>query len=339
MDTLIELGKEAGLEGKDLLQFVVEQQNIQREIRAAEREVEKLKAEATKIESEAQVQLHKEKLEVELQKEKLRIEDEKAKRNEALAVEQQSLEWEKEKVRLAHQLEMEKVHNTDNNSRGSSTIAPELPTFDDGRDSIDVYIERFERFATIQKWETGMWAIILSALLTGRALEIYAQLSTTEAADYNAVKVALLKGYNKTENGYKLKFRDIKPEGNESTTQFITRLTIYLDKWIEMANITEHEEFKSLIVREQFLNQCSKDLAVHLKEREYKSIAELCNQADRYLEARGQTLSSTVNTNTYSDKGQEKDITPGRRHHRECYNCGRLGHTRAECRMQGGGSE
>ena len=93
---------------------------------------------------------------------------------------------------------MEKVQHTDNNSRGSSTIAPELPTFDDGRDSIDVYIERFERFATIQKWETGMWAIILSALLTGRALEIYARLSTTEAADYNAVKVALLKGYNKT---------------------------------------------------------------------------------------------------------------------------------------------
>ena len=106
-----------------------------------------------------------------------------------------------------------------------------------------------------------------------------------------------------------------------------------------MANITDYEEFKSLIVREQFLHQCSKDLAVHRKERVYRSMAELCNQADRYLEARGQTLSSTVNASTHSDKGQEKDIAPGRRHHRECYKCGRLGHTRAECRMQGGGSE
>ena len=50
-----------------------------------------------------------------------------------------------------------------------------------------------------------------------------ARLSATEAADYNAVKVALLKGYNKTENGCELKFRDSKPEANESTTQFITR--------------------------------------------------------------------------------------------------------------------
>ena len=75
-----------------------------------------------------------------------------------------------------------------------------------------------------------MWAVILSSLLTGRGLEICARLSTTEAADYNAVKAALLKGYKKTENGYKLKLRDSKPEANESTTQFIARLTTYLDK-------------------------------------------------------------------------------------------------------------
>ena len=56
---LLEFGKRAGLEGKDLLQFVVEQQNIQKEIRGVEREVEKLKAEATKIQSEAQLQSHK----------------------------------------------------------------------------------------------------------------------------------------------------------------------------------------------------------------------------------------------------------------------------------------
>ena len=50
MDTLLQLGKEAGLEGKDLLHFAVEQQNVQKETRATEREVEKLKAEATTIE-------------------------------------------------------------------------------------------------------------------------------------------------------------------------------------------------------------------------------------------------------------------------------------------------
>ena len=47
-----------------------------------------------------------------------------------------------------------------------------------------------------------MWAIMLSALLTGRALEIYARLPISEASDFSKVKAALLKGYNQTESGF-----------------------------------------------------------------------------------------------------------------------------------------
>ena len=43
MDKLIERGQQMGLEGPELLKFVTEQQKIEREDRAAEREAEKLK--------------------------------------------------------------------------------------------------------------------------------------------------------------------------------------------------------------------------------------------------------------------------------------------------------
>ena len=349
MDTLLEIGIQAGLEGKELLNFVIEQQSIQREVRAAEREVEKLKAEATKIEAEAELQLQKEKLEAELQieklriedesqKEKLRMEDERLKRNEA---EQQRLDLEKERMRLAHELEMRKLQHSEKTTQ-SYTMTPELPTYDEGRDSISAYLERFERFARIQKWETGMWAIILSALLTGRALEIYARLPVSEAANYSTVKAALLKGYNQTESGFRVRFRDSKPEKAESPTQFVTRLTGYLDKWIEMAEVTDYQGFRCLIIREQFLNQCPKELAIHLKERAFVSMEELCKQAERFLEARGQVLSTITENkdkaNTY--RGQEKNTTSElMQQRRECYNCGRLGHTKAGCRMEGGGNE
>ena len=259
MDTLLEIGIQAGLEGKELLNFVIEQQSIQREVRAAEREVEKLKAEAMKIEAEAELQLQKEKLEAELQieklriedesqKEKLRMEDERLKRNEA---EQQRLDLEKERMRLAHELEKRKLQHTEKTTQ-SYTMTPELPTYDEGRDSISAYLERFEQFARIQKWKTGMWAIILSALLTGRALEIYARLPVSEAANYSTVKAALLKGYNQTESGFLVRFRDSKPEKAESPTQFVTRLTGYLDKWIEMAEVTDYQGFRRLIMRAIF---------------------------------------------------------------------------------------
>ena len=155
MDPLLEIDIQAGLEGKELLNFVIEQQSVQREIRAAEREVEKLKAEAAKIEAEAQLQLQKEKLDADLQKQKLRMEDEsqkerlrmedeRAKRNEASAAEQQRLELEKERMRLAHELEMIKLQHTEKTTQ-SNTLTPELPTFDEGRDSISAYLERLRR--------------------------------------------------------------------------------------------------------------------------------------------------------------------------------------------------
>ena len=33
-----------------------------------------------------------------------------------------------------------------------------LPMFQDGKDSLYVYLERFERFATTQKWPKADWA-------------------------------------------------------------------------------------------------------------------------------------------------------------------------------------
>ena len=47
MDKLLEQGQQMGLKGPELFKFVTEQQTIEREDRAAEREAEKLKAEVT----------------------------------------------------------------------------------------------------------------------------------------------------------------------------------------------------------------------------------------------------------------------------------------------------
>ena len=43
--------------------------------------------------------------------------------------------------------------------------APMLPYFDKVRDFMDSYLGRFERFATCQQWNSGDWALYLSALL------------------------------------------------------------------------------------------------------------------------------------------------------------------------------
>ena len=48
------------------------------------------------------------------------------------------------------------------------------------------------------------------------------------AQDYDRVKLALMKRYDLTEDGYRHKFRASKPEVDESPEQFIVRLDRYL---------------------------------------------------------------------------------------------------------------
>ena len=94
-----------------------------------------------------------------------------------------------------------------------------------------VYLRRFERYADVMKWKKDMWATNLSALLKGRALDVYALLPPDQALDYDALKTAVLKRFDLTEDGFKRKFRASRPEGAETFAQFSVRLSSYLHRW------------------------------------------------------------------------------------------------------------
>ena len=82
---------------------------------------------------------------------------------------------------------------------------PKMPYFDEERDFMDSYLGRFERFAETQKWKREHWAMYLSALLTGRALDVYSRMPD-QAGDYDRLKDALLKRYLLSADGFKKRF-------------------------------------------------------------------------------------------------------------------------------------
>ena len=129
MDSWTKLGKEAGLEGNDLITFVKEREAVAREERA---QMLELKRNEIKI--------------LELQQELV-----EAKSNE-------------------RPVENTSVHN-----------APKLPPFNENSDDLDSYLVRFEKYATLQGWSEDTWALSLSALLTGKSLEVYARLNSYDA--------------------------------------------------------------------------------------------------------------------------------------------------------------
>ncbi|KAL7647013.1 UNVERIFIED_CONTAM: hypothetical protein RMT77_002270 [Armadillidium vulgare] len=188
---ILKLGKELGLKGKELIDFFKESQT-----RAAA-EAEKVRAEAEKVRAEA---------------EKARAEAEKAR------AEAEKARAEAEKVR-EHEIKMLELQlrsgipsytTTLNNQNNRRVENFELAPFIDGEDDIYRYVEDFEYYAQINKWNPNNWGIYLATFLTGNALGIYARMPSNEANDYYKLKCALLPKFYNTE----VKCRLMKEERN-----------------------------------------------------------------------------------------------------------------------------
>ena len=97
--------------------------------------------------------------------------------------------------------------------------------------------------------------------------------------------------YDMTENGFRGKFRQSKPETGECSKQFISRLTGYVTKWIDLSKTQKtFEGIRDLMVKEQYMDSCSRDLAVHLRERAPADLAQVAEISEKYLAAHDRPL-------------------------------------------------
>lgn len=55
------------------------------------------------------------------------------------------------------------------------------------------------------------WAILLSTVVTGKALDVYSRISDSDCQDYEKLKSALLTAYDMNAEGFRKKFRYSSP--------------------------------------------------------------------------------------------------------------------------------
>ncbi|XP_069992741.1 uncharacterized protein [Penaeus vannamei] len=203
-----------------------------------------------------------------------------------------------------------------------------LPTFNDGQDDIDSYLQRFERFAKLHKWNKEDYHVYLGSLLRGHALKVYVSLPDDTVSNYEKLKEALLRGYSVDADMYRRKFRESKCQDRETYVQLVARMEQYLERWISLSNISK--DFNSLfdfLIREQLLSNCNSDMRIFLKEREFVTAVEMAESADRFRSAhlyRGKRTNQTpIFKATQSVKEGNSEMT--------CHGCGKVGHIRPNC--------
>ena len=353
MDKLIQMGKELGYERQALQEFVKQQQDFERSERLAERELEKDKiaqaekdreVELAKIAADREIEMARiESMERQAEKDReaklAQVEgDKEAKLATEIELEKLKYSFERQHDELKGQMNLQRaVFKVELEKQKADKAAhawdPKLPYFDESKDKMDSYLSRFEKYATANEWKKSVWAAYLSALLKGRAFDVYDRLSVDNAADYEKLKETLLKNFDMTERGFRKKFRYERPEKSETFIQFSSRLRSYLNKWLKMAKIEEsYEAVCDCFARDQFLNSCSRELYVHLKPKSLKNLEEIAKEADLFAEARGGVY-TCVNKAQRDNKGgsqHKSDSKPSGKPEIKCSICGK-GHLTIKC--------
>ena len=317
MDKHISLARELGYEGQELRDYLKRQQDLEREERLAQREYEKEKREAEQKDKERE-----QKDEEREQKDKDREQKEKDRELEKMKMEaarkDKEMEMEKEIAlkKIEAEVELKKIeaettsHPWGPKEKSSNPRSPKLPYFDEHTDKMDSYLTRFESYAFSNKWDPSMWASYLSALLKGRALEVFVRLSRDDQSDYGQIKEALLTNFDLTERSFRKKLRDCRPEKAETFRQFSGRLASYLDKWLGLAKVEKtYEAVCDFLARDQFLDCCSHELYLYLKPKPFKVLGELAHEADLFADAKGGVplcISKGQRENKVVDKVQPK---------------------------------
>uniref|UniRef100_A0A8W8LH45 CCHC-type domain-containing protein n=1 Tax=Magallana gigas TaxID=29159 RepID=A0A8W8LH45_MAGGI len=230
---------------------------------------------------------------------------------------------------------------------GSSSVQNshvKLPKLEEGQD-IDVFLRSFEKLAALHKWDKSEWAIHLVPLLTGKALEAYSRLSDGESGKYDKIKEAILKRYELTSEAYREKFRQARQQSDESFKDYQVRTEKYLSHWCEREDI--HGQYNSLydlVLREQLLKFCDKDLQVWVHEHRPKNVKEVIDLVEAYQTAHkrltfggnrknGTDRNSQGNFNVNQGQFKAEQGKGPQVKDRACYYCKRPGHIQRDCSL------
>ena len=161
---------------------------------------------------------------------------------------------------------------------------PHMKNFDEKTHKIEDYLHRFEHTAERCGWKKEDWAYKLSCYLDDNALSLYYDFTKeNKKVPWDTFKAELLKHFRCTSEGFRKKFRELKPEQNESLNKYKSTLMRYFNRWLELSNLSDtKDDIINLFLGEQFLEICSADIASDIRYRKITNFEKMIEIAEDF---------------------------------------------------------
>jgi hypothetical protein len=281
-------------------------------------EIEKLKLEAAERER---------KFQLETAERDRRFQQEEADRQRTEAAKQRE-----------HELQLAQLQRQAKQKNQFQWKVESFPTFDEERDSIDTFIDGFERRAKLASEDQAPWVLWLGQVFCkGKVGEVYCRSTKNPNATYSEVKEALLAHFHITAEEYRRKFRNLRPTPKEMPRQFSRVLARHLDQWLDASHVDDFGKLKELLLSEQIMKCYTPEERIFVRQSQANNWEGVVSSLDAYVSARqydGKATKTTSQPPASKDDQKEKDDKKGdnaRYRDTECYNCKEKGHQARHC--------
>jgi len=95
------------------------------------------------------------------------------------------------------------------------------------------YLIGFEKVAEINKWPTEQYASILQAMVVGKGLRVFSELSIQDCKDCPTLKNSLLTAYSVVSEVCRHRFRNCQKQTSETSADFAFMLNIHYNRWMD----------------------------------------------------------------------------------------------------------
>jgi hypothetical protein len=210
----------------------------------------------------------------------------------------------------------------------------------DGTSGVDVleFCKRFRLTTKLLEWDAKKQADNLPLYLNGNAMRRYEELSVTEKTDIEKCLDHLTKEFGKSAEEYFIEYQKIQYLEEEGPKSFALKLEETLTRALDKLEVPA--KAKNMMLKAQFIDK----LPPHIQSmtrmanvEEWKEFVNKVEQSTAALKRTKMEKSELYLNESYKSEPFELEVNKMSYHKKfdgVCFNCGKRGHRKIECRSK-----